>query len=250
MFAYQGTHQRVPNTNSGSSTTVFSPTQLTGNFSDDIEGSALGYNFSDNVIPGTLTNLPNVAACTPDVSTWSDCATALGGVFPTSSFNPIAAALTAKYVPAPNQGSNSYVFNNITATTINQYITNISFSPNSQNQMNFIWINDKQTGTSVTPFTGATLPGFGEIDGHTDNLFTFDYVRTLSSSAVNDFAVHYTRFNLLSVVPQTTVDPASLGFSIFPQNKAAESVPTISTGYFTLGFSTKALSRVSTRPTR
>ncbi len=238
MFAYQGTHQRVPNTNSGSSTTVFSPAQLAGNFSDDIAGSALGYNFSDNVIPGTLTNLPDVAACTPDKSTWSQCATALGGVFPTTSFNPIAAALTAKYVPAPNQGTNSYVFNNITATTVNQYITNISFSPNAKNQMNFIWVYEKSQGTSTTPFTGATLPGFGEIDGHTDNQFTFDYVRTLSSSAVNDFAVHYTRFNDAIVEPATTVDPATLGFSIFPQNKAAENVPTISTGYFTLGFST------------
>ncbi len=238
MFAYQGTRQRVPNTNSGSSTTVFSPAQLAGNFSDDIAGSVLGYNFSDNTIPGTLTNLPDVAGCTPDSNTWSDCATALGGVFPTSSFNPIAAALTAKYVPGANQGTNSYVFNNITATSINQYITNISFAPNAKNQMNFIWIYEKSQGTSVTPFTGATVPGFGEIDGHTDNQFTYDYVRTLSNSAVNDFAVHYTRFNDAIVEPQTTVDPATLGFSIFPQNKSAESVPTISTGYFTLGFST------------
>jgi len=240
MFAYQGTHQRVPNSNSGSSTTVFSPAQAAGDFSPDFNpaGSAQGYTFSDNVIPGTLTNLPDIAACTPDASTWSECATALGGVFPTSSFNPIAAALDAKYVPAPNQGTNGYTFNNITATSINQYITNISFSPNSRNQMNFIWIYEKSTGTSTTPFTGATLPGFGEIDGHTDNQLTYDYVHTFSASAVNDFAVHYTRFNDAIVEPATTVDPATLGFSIFPQNKAAESVPTISTGYFTLGFST------------
>ncbi len=235
MFAYQGTHQRVPNTNSGSTTTVFSAAQLAGNFSDDIAGSALGYTFSDAVIPGTLTNLPS--NCIPDKTTWSQCANLNGGIFPTSSFNPIAAALTAKYVPAANQGTNSYVFNNITATKINQYITNISFAPNSKNQMNFIWVYEKSTGTSVTPFTGATVPGFAEVDGHTDNQFTYDYVRTLSSSAVNDFAVHYTRFNDAIVDPATTVDPATLGFSIFPQDKAAESVPTINTGYFSLGFS-------------
>jgi hypothetical protein len=236
MFAYQGTHQRVPNGNSGSSTTVFSAAQLAGNFSDDLNpnGSALGYTFSDAVIPGTLTNIPN---CTPDVTTWAQCAANNGGVFPTSSFNPIAAALTSKYVPAANQGTNSYVFNNITSTKINQYITNVSFSPNSKNQMNFIWLYEKSTGTSATPFTGATVPGFAEIDGHTDNQFTYDYVRTLSSSAVNDFAVHYTRFNDAIVDPATTVDPATLGFSIFPQNKAAENVPTINTGYFSLGFS-------------
>ena len=233
MFAYQGTHQRVPNTNSGSSTTVFTSAQLAGNFSDDIAGSVLGYQFSTAPIPGTL----SIPGCPSDTTTWAACAAKNGGIFPTTTFNPIAAALTAKYVPAANQGTNSYVFNNITATTTNQYIGNVSFAPNAQNQMNFIWINEKQTGTSVTPFTGATLPGFGEIDGHTDNQFTFDYVRTLSSSAVNDFAVHYTRFNDAIVEPETTVAPSSLGFSIHPEDVAAESVPTINTGYFSLGFS-------------
>ncbi|MGD0647746.1 MAG: carboxypeptidase regulatory-like domain-containing protein [Acidobacteriaceae bacterium] len=239
MFAYQGTHQRVPDTNSPATATVFSPAQVAGNFALDLNpaGSPLGYTFSDNVIPGTLTSLPAVKGCTPDADTWSQCATVLNGVFPTTTFNPIAAALTAKYVPAANQGTNSYVFSNISATTTNQYITNISFSPNAKNQMNFIWIYEKQTETSVTPFTGATVPGFGELDGHTDNGFTFDYVRTLSNTAVNDFAVHYTRFNDAIVEPETTVDPATLGFDIFPQDKAAESVPTINTGYFSLGFS-------------
>jgi len=232
--AYQGIRQRVPNTNSAASTTVFSAAQLAGNFSDDIAGSALGYTFSTAPIPGTLTGIPG---CAPG-TTWAACATTNGGVFPTTSFNPIAAALVAKYVPAANQGTNGYVFNNVTASSTNQYIGKIDFSPTTKDQLYFIWIYEKYTATSTTPFTGATLPGFGEVDGHVDNQFTFDYVRQLSSTAANDFAIHYTRFNDAIVDAQNVVDPSSLGFSITPQNTAAASVPTINTGYFSLGFST------------
>lgn len=231
--AYQGLRQRVPNTRSGASTTVFSAAQRAGNFSDDIAGSLLGYQFSDAPIPGTL-SIPN---CTAG-ETWAACAAANGGIFdPTTTFNPIAASLMAKYIPLPNQGTNSYVFNNVFTNSDNQELGRIDFAPNAKNQFTFIWIHDKSNGIHTTPFTGATLPGFAEVDGNTINQFTFDYVRQLSSTAVNDFAVHYTRFNDAIVVPQTTLDPASLGFAIHPQNVAAESLPLINTGDFALGFS-------------
>lgn len=55
---------------------------------------------------------------------------------------------------------------------------------------------------------------------------------------MNDFAAHYTRFNYQAVIPQTTQAPAAAGAAITPQNTAAESLPTIKAGYFSLGFST------------
>jgi len=235
--AYQGLRQRVPNTRSGASTTVFSTAQRSGNFSDDIAGSVLGYKFSDAPIPGTLTNVTSLPNCSAPGTTWATCAANNGGTFPVTVFDPIAKALLDKYVPTANQGAYGYVFSNIFTNSDNQYIGRIDFAPNAKNQFTFLWIHDKSNGIHTTPFTGATLPGFAEVDGNTINQFTFDYVRQLSSTAVNDFALHYTRFNDAIVVPQTTVDPASLGFSIHPEDVAAESVPTINTGYFSLGFS-------------
>jgi hypothetical protein len=234
--AYQGTRQRSPNTNSADTTTVYSANQLAGNFSDDIAGSALGYSFSTAPIPGTL----NIAGCGPVAGvaqTWAQCAATNGGKFLPSNFNPIAAALVKQYVPAANQGTNSYVFNNVAANTANQYLGRVDFSPNSKNQFTFIYIYNKSTTVSTTPFTGATLPGFGQLDGNVINTFTFDYVRQLSSTMVNDFAVHYVRFNEAIVNPQNIVNPQSLGFSINPEVAAFDSVPTINTGYFSLGFS-------------
>ena len=236
---YQGTHQRVPGTNGGGSTTVFSPTQLSGNFSADAlagGNTATGYTFANAMthpIPGTL----HIGSC-PGATTWGACIKINGGNFLPTDFNPTAVALTKEYVPAANTGTNGYTFNSVTATTANQYIGRFDYTLNPKNTFTFLGIYQHQSVASNIPFTGATLPGFGENDTQLIQQYTFDYVRQLSSTAVNDFAVHYTRFNYQAVIPQSPALPSSYGFAISPQNTVAATLPTIATGYFTLGFST------------
>jgi hypothetical protein len=55
---------------------------------------------------------------------------------------------------------------------------------------------------------------------------------------VNEFGIHYTRFNYAAVNPLNPVAPSTFGFSINPQITSGQSLPSIQTGYFTLGFST------------
>ena len=231
--AYQGDRERVPNNRSSNTTTVFSAAQRAGDFSADIAGSSLGYTFSQSPIPGTL----NIPGCPSDVTTWAQCAAKNNGIFPATAFNPISAALLKQYVPLPNQGTNSYVFNNIATTSDNQELGRIDFDPNAKNDFTFLWIHDKGSTVRTTPFTGATLPGFAEVGGNAINQFTFDYVRQISSTTVNDFAAHYTRFNDAIVDPQNVVLPSSVGFSINPQEPGVSDLPRIDTGYFNLGFS-------------
>jgi hypothetical protein len=233
FFSYQGIHQRVPG--SGGNTTVFSPAQLGGDFSGDLAagGSNLGYSLS----PTSTTPVPGTLQAKLGCTTWGQCITNNGGKFPTADFNPLAVSLL-KYVPAANQGTNSYVFPSTAATKINQYIGRVDYSFNPRNQITAIYINSISNATSTIPFTGASLPGFGEIDKTSVSQYTADYVHQLSSTAVNDLAAHYTRFNYKAVTPQNVLAPSSLGFAINPENVAAESFPLISTGYFTLGFST------------
>ncbi len=231
--AYQGTRQRVPGT--GGNTTVFSAAQLGGDFSADVAGSSLGYQFSStNTIPGTLTGITGCPAGT----TWAACVAKNGGKFNTSNFNSIAAKLTQQYVPAANNGANGYVFQSTNASSINQYIAQADYTLNPKNTFNFLYLTQRSNTTSIIPFTGASVPGFGELDTTTISQYTFDYIRQLSSTFVNDFALHYTRFNYQAVIPQNVIQPSSAGFAITPQDPAAASIPTISTGYFTLGFST------------
>jgi hypothetical protein len=253
FFAYQGTRQRVPGTNGGGNTSVFSNAQRTGDFSAELDNTSNPVSSSYEVgksspsagdpIPGTITQLTSLnPACAPTTTangnTWGACLEALGGKVPATAFNPIATKLLNSYVPTANSGNNTYIFQSITRTTTDQYIGRADYAINTKNQVTALYLQQKSTAASNIPFTGASVPGFGENDTSAIHQVTGDYVHQFSATLVNDFAAHWTRFNYGAVTPQNIVSPGSLGFSISPQDAAAASVPTISTGYFTLGFST------------
>ena len=259
--AYQGIRQRVPDNTSNA---VPSTQNRSGNFTD-IAGAPLESapvvtsngcenSSAGNPIPGTpdwgqfsgcdqvpSTILPQLPNCSAGMY-WSQCAYAYNAQFPTTTFNPIAAKLLGKYVPTANSGAYGYIFNSTTTTSSNQYIGRIDFSLNPSNQFYGVGIFFKSNVADTIPFTGATLPGFGDLDLETIQQYTFDYVHQFGSTSVNDFSIHWTRFNYQAVEPQNTEAPSSYGFSINPQNTEAQSLPTIAVGgnntSFTLGFST------------
>jgi hypothetical protein len=236
FFGYQGTRQAIPQTGSNNGATygnvrVFSAAQLAGNYS--------GTTFTNNVIPATI----SIPGCTSGVTTFKTCFAS--GQVPVSAFNPVATNLVKTYVPAPNSGANGYTYNPIQANRFNQYIGRFDFTPTQKNQFYFVAIHEHQDQTRTLPFTGATIPGFGDFSTTDIYQFSTGWVRQISSTTVNDLEVHYTRFNFDTVEPQHVVQPSSLGFSITPQIAAAASVPTIaingantSQPLFTLGFST------------
>ncbi len=234
--AYQGTRQVVPqgstsNCCTAGSTQVFSSSNLSGNFSYDA-GS-----FSTNPIPTGVT-IPGCSAG----STWAACAASNGGIFPTSAFNPIATKLVSQYLPKPNNGTYGYTFNPVVTTATNQYIARGDYALNPRNQFYGLYIVQRSKAPETLPFTGASVPGFGDQSTSSINQITADYVRQFSPTLVNDLTAHYTRFNFAAVSPQHTVSPSSLGFNINPQDVAAASVPTMDVEggaqLFELGFST------------
>ncbi len=234
---YQGTRQSVPQAG-GTGNSVYSAAQLAGNFSNDLSTSGTlnpqANAFSTNPIPSTIT----IPGCSTG-QTWASCLTAKGGILPTSTFNPVTQALVAKYVPAANNGLYGYTFNATTATTNNQYLGRIDFALNPKNQFTFVGIYQNGVVSNTLPFSGASLPGFG--DGSTSQIqqYTFDYVRQISPTTVNDFALHWTRFNFDSGAPQQVVQPSSVGFNIIPGDPTQATVPSLAaTGFFTLGGTT------------
>lgn len=236
--AFQGTKERLPST---ASNIVYTSQNLAGNFSGDLDptGATTGYTFSSNPIPGTI----SVPGCTTPGETWVQCLGSgtggLNGVVPTSAFNSISSALVAKYVPAPAPGTNSYFTNGVEPETDYQEIGRLDYSFNPKNQITFLGIIDKESDNETIPFTGASLPGFSEVDSDTVQQYTFDYVRQMGSSSVNDLGLHWTRFNFDAVQPAQVIQPSSFGFDISPEIASAASIPTITVaGFFTLGFST------------
>ena len=246
FFAYQGINQAVPETTNPSAG-LYSSALLAGDFSQDLQE---GF-FTDNPIPNTI-SIPGCAPSEGVAMTWSQCATALNGQFPTSAFNKVATGLINKYIPPSliNSGTYGYTFSATNAITEPQYIGRVDFALNPSNQFYGVYIFQKETETQTLPFTGASVPGFPDQDLEHINQITFDYVHDFTPTLVNDLSAHWTRFNFGAVEPVQTVAPSSLGFDINPENTAGEGAPVISVSGnsygpggvdggvgFTLGFS-------------
>ncbi|HEV2577559.1 MAG TPA: carboxypeptidase regulatory-like domain-containing protein [Acidobacteriaceae bacterium] len=232
--AYQGTHQRVPEGTYNN--TVLTSNQLAGNFSSDVG------NFSTNPIPSSI----SIPGCTTG-ETWADCldsarGSAAAGYVPTSAFNALTTKLAKQYVPAANNGA-FYTLNATENTTANQYIGRVDYNLNPKNQITVLGLYLSQNLLEGVPFSGATLPGFG--DGSIEHIqqWTVDYVRQLSTTAVNDLSAHYTRFNYNTGKPQQVMLPSSAGFSITPNDTTNATLPNISVnggspGGFSIGGTT------------
>src|ERR1019366_7518770 len=88
------------------------------------------------------------------------------------------------------------------------------------------------------PFTGSTLPGFGDQQQSHINEATVAWNHTFGGSTLNELRFGSTRFNFVAVSPQKVVQPSSLGFDINSQFAAGAGIPRISvSGLFNLGFS-------------
>jgi hypothetical protein len=241
--AYQGTRQAVPE--STASNTVYTTAQRNGDFSNAIGTPANGRpnspgpgvtnttygSFSAKYIPSTV----QIAGCTQPLETYAQCAYDLKGDIPTSAFNSVSSKLLT-YVPTPPSGTNTFSYNATSGTTQNQYLGRVDYNYNPRNQFTVVGIYQSAITSNDLPFTGATVPGFG--DGSLSHIqqYTADYVHQFSSSAVNDLAAHYTRFNFNSGAPQKVVAPSTAGFAITPQDPSSETLPKITVGSGSAGF--------------
>ena len=226
FLSYQGTRNRSPQ--AGGQVTVFSQAQRSGTFTDLASAPASAV----SPIPLVGSNGQTYAAGTPYRTIFA------GNVIPAVDFNPISQKLLS-YVPLPNLPGNIYSFNPITTTRSDQGIARLdhNFGPKDSA---FVSLFFQNTPTADTlPFTGSTLPGFGDQNIAAYKAATADWSHTFSPTTLNEVRLSYLRFNYLAVVPQTPTLPSTLGFAINPQNTASAGIPFIGvTGLFSLGFST------------
>jgi hypothetical protein len=269
FFSYQGTRARQAQ--AFSVPTVFSAAQRGGNFSDANFNGAPGKVDTVQTDPGfgqrfAPTN-PNTSAVALFGDANSPCPVSGGvmcpagtfygkaydntgalitnglfstGVIPTQDLNAVAVALMNKYVPLPNvAGTNNFTFNPVTPSTTNQYLFRVDHTFGAKDTITGYGFIQSNPTSDTLPFTGATLPGFGDQSKRHYKQFTAGWTHTFSSNVLNEVRLGYTRFNFDAVEPQTPTLPSSAGFAINPQDPAATGLPVISlTGLFTLGFST------------
>jgi hypothetical protein len=220
FLSYQGYRNK---TGSTVQTPVPTSAEVAGNF-----GAGA---FSTNPIPF------DIAGCVADgVNTWASCFP--DGVIPPTAYNAISAKLQQEFVPAPNT-PNGLLYNFSTANTgaADQGVLKFDYHLSEKDALWASSTFDSFPTTETLPFTGATLPGFGEIDAAHVKIFSADYTHTFSPSLLNEFQANYFRFNFAAVEPQKVVLPSSYGFNINPQSPSA-GLPLMSVlGLFDLGFS-------------
>jgi len=221
FLSYQGQRAVVPQTVANN--TVFTQAQLGGNFGAPLKA---------NPIPGTLL----AATGCPAGSTWASCFPT--GNIPASAFNPVAVNLTKKYVPLPNAANNQFLFNPTQNNVQDQGIARLDGNVTSKDQLWGVLVFHHAPQTRTLPFTGATLPGFGDQSQSDTHQFTGSWTHLFSSTTLNEFRLGYSRLNFDAVEPQQSVLPSSAGFAITPQNTKSAGLPRINvTGFFNLGFS-------------
>jgi hypothetical protein len=208
--------------------TVFSSAQLAGTWS--------AATMSTKKIPSTLSITGPTGPC-PAGTTWQSCF--VGGVVPTSNYNTLSMQLVKQFVPLPNSGT-LYTFNPITHTKTNQHVGRFDWNISGKDTLWFYGYANDQSQLNDIPFTGATLPGFGDGSIPFTKQFTASWIHTLSADTLNELRLGYTRLNFPTGQPQKVVQPAQVGFpNIFPQLPSGASYPNMDlTGYFTLGGTT------------
>jgi len=232
FLSYQGDRNRQPQPRTSNIVTVFTPAQRSGDFST----AAGGCPFGTKVSPFALTG--QTGAVFPAGTPY--CTIFPTGHIPTSDFNSISANLLNKFVPLPNFGSNNnqFSFNPTRIGVQDQGIARIDHTISSKDSIWGVMFFNHLPNVDDLPFTGATVPGFGENSQNDSRQFIADWNHTFNANTLNEFRLGYTRLNLVTVNPTTPVAPSSLGFNINPQLTSGQSIPRITiTGLFTLGFS-------------
>ena len=206
--------------------TVYTPAQLAGNFDPTL--------LTTNPIPfvGGIRG-PN-GNC-PKGTTWKACF--VGGVVPTADFNALSAKLLQQFVPAAAPGTNQASFSPVTLAKVNQHVGRLDLNLSQKNSIWFYALANDSSSINGIPFSGATLPGFGDQSTPYTKQFTASWNHVFNANVLNEFRLGYTRLNFPTGQPTTVRQPASVGFpNILPQLASGADYPQIAiTGYFTLG---------------
>jgi len=236
FYSLQLTRSRAPDANGVGAVTVYTPAQLAGTWDETTNAG-----FSTNPIPSSLTTINGPTGVCPGKTTWAGCFPGTGVVtVPTSVYGTLSSQLVKQFVPASNCGGNQYCYNPITKSKVNQHIGRMDFTISPKDTVWFYALADDATNANTLPFSGATLPGFGDGSIPYTKNFTASWLHTITADVLNELRLGYTRFNFPTGQPVTPRQPKDVGFSnIFPQLTSGADYPNMSvTGYFALGGTT------------
>jgi len=228
FLSYQGLRAVQPQSGASGLVSVFSPGQRTGDFSADPAFSG-----TTAAVPMTINGV-TYPANTP----WSTIFP--GNVIPAGNLSPISTNLVTKYMPASNFSGGQYSFNPTTTSFQNQYLARFDHSFGQKDALWGTLFYQRSPSADTLPFTGSTLPGFGDVNTRYSYQYVADWSHTFTPNTINELRMGWTYFKFGAVSPQTVTLPSDLGFTgIVPQDPSVAGAPFISiSGFASLGFST------------
>jgi hypothetical protein len=245
FFSYQGTRSEVPQssafltTANGTAPTVFTPAERTGNFSATTGGAP----FTCPAGGVCASPFPMVSSSGVTMPAGTSYATLFPtGVIPTADLNPLAVKLMNQYVPLPTPGApnNEFEFNPLQVNKDDQFLGRVDEKISNKDAAWFYGLYESFPFTQSVPFFGADLPGFGTTNPEHYYEDTAAWNHTFTSTTLNELRFAYLRFNFVAVEPQTTINPATYGFTGISSTQAPayQQIPVVNvTGFFDLGFS-------------
>jgi hypothetical protein len=230
FLSYQGTRFRQAQAHSEPK--VLTGAERGGDFSADATSGSCPFGSGVSPIPLQGSSGATQPAGTP----W--CTLFPNGVIPTADFSSISQNLLS-FVPLPNDGLRGFAFSPVQVGKNDQTIARLdhTFSPKDTIWGYWLWQQAPQQRT--LPFTGATVPGFGDEQQSHINQATAAWNHTFGTATLNELRFGITRLDFVAVLPQQSVLPSSVGFTgINPQDSTQAGIPRINVrGLFNLGFS-------------
>ncbi len=219
FFFYSLQNTRAAQPQALNNPTVYTAAQLAGSWNEPVSKANPTGGLSSKPIPGTLAPaFSGAGGVCPGKTTWAACFPGVTATVPTSVYSSLSATLVKQFVPAPNVNGNQFAWGPITHTKINQHIGRLDFTINQKNSVWFNAIANDQTSTNDLPFSGGTLPGFGDGSIPYTKYFSADWIHTFSTATLNEFRVGYTRLNFPSGQPQQVRQPETVGYpNFYPQ---------------------------------
>jgi hypothetical protein len=239
FLGYQGLRNRTGGT---TSVDTLTSDQFAGNFTADTNYNLGGPNSATGLTSNPIPFAIPGTSCTKGEA-WNACFPANAGAttvnIPTNLWNPVALALTQKYVLPGNSfvgGAPVYNYNSPNNAAADQGIIRLDYTPTKKDTIWSSGVFQSSPSFSGISFLGSNFPGFAASQAEHFKIFSASWTHTFSANKLNEVRGGYYRLIFATVSPDPEVQPSTLGFAITPQ--LAPAAPFIGIGnYFNLGFS-------------
>src|SRR4051812_1736102 len=219
FFSYQG--QRQSQLTTTSKIAVFTPAELTGDFS-----------LSNPSRTGPDTNVVAFLQSNPFYQ--SNPALASRGIIDPTKIASVAQAYIKNNLLA-SSGSGFLTSQGSATDNRNEYTIKPDFMLSPRDRLSFTL--GHFTNPVLNPFVGANVPGYPNTTTSARSFGSVDYTRTFSPTLVNQFRFNAQRSNTLQSVPATNLPKAAdLGIGITPDNPTGPPNLSFDSG-MTTGFS-------------